>query len=120
MDRDAALEKIRKCLALSSSPNENEARTALLMARRLMAEYKIGSGEEIAEGQMPEQRMSSITYTTIRDNWVIDLLNLVDPDTAAAPSPPGSTGRRPAPHRSRDSPRIWTCAYPPSNLRSQR
>ena len=70
MDRDAALEKIRKCLALSSSPNENEARTALLMARRLMAEYKIGSGEEIAEGQMPEQRMSSITYTTIRDNWV--------------------------------------------------
>ena len=85
MDRDAALEKIRKCLALSYSPNENEARTALLMARRLMAEYKIGSGEEITEGQMPEQRMSSITYTTIRDNWVIDLLNLVGPRYCCRP-----------------------------------
>ena len=85
MDRDAALEKIRKCLALSSSPNENEARTALLMARRLMAEYKIGSGEEIDEGQVPEQRCSSITYTTIRDNWVIDLLNLVGPRYCCRP-----------------------------------
>ena len=57
MDREAALEKIRKCLALSESPNENEARTALLMARRLMAEYKIGSSAELSADQRPE-RMS--------------------------------------------------------------
>ncbi len=85
MDREAALEKIRKCLALSSSPNENEARTALLMARRLMAEYKIGSPEEISGGQVPEQRETSITFTTIRDNWVLDLLNLMGPRYCCRP-----------------------------------
>ena len=80
MDRDAALEKIRKCLALSKSPNENEARTALLMARRLMAEYKIGIGDEqLDEDQVPEQRETSVTFTTIRDNWVLDLLALMGP-----------------------------------------
>ena len=86
MDREAALEKIRKCLALSSSPNENEARTALLMARRLMAEYKIGSPEEeLTGGQIPEERVTSVTYTTIRDNWVIDLLNLMGPRYCCRP-----------------------------------
>lgn len=86
MDRDAALEKIKKCLALSASPNENEARTALLMARRLMAEYKIGSPEEeLSGGQVPEQRETSITFTTIRDNWVLDLLNLVGPRYCCRP-----------------------------------
>ncbi len=86
MDREAALEKIRKCLALSSSPNENEARTALLMARRLMAEYKIGSpDEELTGEQVPEQRETSITFTTVRDNWVLDLLNLMGPRYCCRP-----------------------------------
>lgn len=85
MDRDAAMEKIRKCLALSSSPNENEARTALLMARRLMAEYKIGSTEDISAEEEPEKRQTSITYTTIRDNWVIDLLNVMGPRFCCRP-----------------------------------
>lgn len=86
MDREAALEKIRKCLALSSSPNENEARTALLMARRLMAEYKIGSADgELDGGQVPEERHTSVTFTTIRDNWIIDLVNLMGPRFCCRP-----------------------------------
>jgi len=40
MNRDEAMDKIRKCLALSASPNENEAKAALLMARKLMAMKK--------------------------------------------------------------------------------
>lgn len=85
MDRDAAMEKIRKCLALSSSPNENEARTALLMARRLMAEYKIGSGEELDGEQVPEERTTAVTFTTIRDNWVIQLMSLMGPRFCCRP-----------------------------------
>ncbi|QNO18916.1 MULTISPECIES: DUF2786 domain-containing protein [Caproicibacterium] len=33
--------KITKLLALSTSPNENEAKAALLKARQLMAEHKL-------------------------------------------------------------------------------
>lgn len=35
-------DKIKKLLALAESPNENEAQAALLKARQLMAEHKIG------------------------------------------------------------------------------
>lgn len=38
-------EKIRKLLALAESPNEHEARAALLKARELMAEYKLTEAE---------------------------------------------------------------------------
>ena len=85
MDREAALEKIRKCLALSESPNENEARTALLMARRLMAEYKIGSGEELSGDQRPEERRTSVTFTTLRDSWVLSLMKLMGPRYCCRP-----------------------------------
>ena len=34
-------DKIAKLLALAESPNENEARAALLKARELMAEHKL-------------------------------------------------------------------------------
>ena len=85
MDREAALEKIRKCLALSESPNENEARTALLMARRLMAEYKIGSSAELSADQRPEERRTSITFTTLRDSWVLNLMKLIGPRYCCRP-----------------------------------
>ena len=38
-------ERIAKLLALADSPNEHEARAALLKARELMAEYKLWSEE---------------------------------------------------------------------------
>lgn len=38
-------DKIRKLLALAESPNENEAKTALLMARDLMAKHKLTEAE---------------------------------------------------------------------------
>ena len=34
-------ERIRKLLALAKSPEENEAKAALLKARRLIAEHKL-------------------------------------------------------------------------------
>ena len=44
MDKDYK-EKIRKLLALAESPNEHEARAALLKARQLMAEHKLTEAE---------------------------------------------------------------------------
>lgn len=36
-------DKIKKLLALAESPNENEAQAALLKARQLMAEHRLGN-----------------------------------------------------------------------------
>ena len=77
MDREEALDRIQKCLALSSSPNENEARTAMLMARRLMAKYMVEEGEVLESDGVPEERDSSVTCTTIRDPWALELGTLI-------------------------------------------
>ena len=45
MDKDYR-DKIRKLLALAESPNENEAKLALLKARQLMAEHKLTERED--------------------------------------------------------------------------
>lgn len=44
-NEDNYKEKIRKLLALAESPNEHEARAALLKARQLMAEHKLTEAE---------------------------------------------------------------------------
>ncbi|ENW79740.1 hypothetical protein F909_02843 [Acinetobacter sp. ANC 3929] len=41
MSREEAILKIKKCLALSKSSNENEAATALRMAQSLMKEFQV-------------------------------------------------------------------------------
>ena len=41
MTKEQAMEKIQKLLRLASSQNENEAQAAMLMAQKLMAQYKI-------------------------------------------------------------------------------
>ncbi len=41
MSREEAILKIKKCLALSKSSNENEAATALRMAQSLMREFQV-------------------------------------------------------------------------------
>ena len=45
MDKAAAIEKIKKCLALSKSSNPNEAATALRQAQKLMAQHDVGEIE---------------------------------------------------------------------------
>ena len=57
---DKIISKIKKLLALSKSPNPNEAASALKMAQELMAEYKIGQadagGIDIGEETAPTAR----------------------------------------------------------------
>ena len=38
-------DKIKKLLALATSPNENEAKAALLKAKKLMMDHKISEAE---------------------------------------------------------------------------
>ena len=49
MTNQEVIDKVKKLLALSESDNENEAKSALLMAQKLMAKYNINvetTGEE--------------------------------------------------------------------------
>lgn len=45
MDRAKALDRIRKCMALSKSPNEHEAAAALRQAQALMAKFNVEADE---------------------------------------------------------------------------
>lgn len=47
-NRDNILEKIRKCMAMSKSANENEAETALRQATKLMEIYQVSHAEMLA------------------------------------------------------------------------
>lgn len=67
-------DKIRKLLALAQSPNENEAKAALLKARELMAEHKLTEAElKEAEKQAVKDVRTDITCSKRRDPWIIDL-----------------------------------------------
>lgn len=48
MDREKAIQRIKKCLALSKSPNEHEAAAALRQAQKLMASHGV-SEEDVDE-----------------------------------------------------------------------
>lgn len=71
-------DRIAKLLALSASPNENEAKAALLKARKLMAEHKLTSAE-VLEGRDEQVRevKTLIDCTKNRDPWAIDLANAI-------------------------------------------
>jgi len=67
-------EKIKKLLALSESPNENEAKAALLKARQFMAEHKILE-YELNDTRKQEVRkvITDITFTTRKNPWMLNL-----------------------------------------------
>ena len=54
MDKSSALEKIKKCLALSRSANEHEAAQALKHAQALMAKYGL-TGWDVELAEVSEQ-----------------------------------------------------------------
>lgn len=54
MDKEKALDKIKKCLALSKSSNEHEAAQALKQAQALMEKYEVNA-VDIALSEVSEQ-----------------------------------------------------------------
>lgn len=71
-------EKIRKLLALAESNNEHEAKSALLKARRLMAQYKI---EEIDLADVKRREVKRIVteykYTKQGEWWIGAMANII-------------------------------------------
>jgi len=71
-------EKIRKLLALAESPNENEAKAALLKAKQLMAEHKISELDiKDVEKQEVKNILTDITCSKRRNPWVVELSAII-------------------------------------------
>lgn len=67
-------EKIRNLLALAESPNEHEAKAALLKARELMAKYKLTERDvQDAKKQDVKRVMTDITCSKRRNPWITEL-----------------------------------------------
>ena len=68
-------QKIRKLLSLAESPNENEARAALLKARQLMAEHNIRLRDLQDAGSRKVRRegVDGISFSKMINPWVADL-----------------------------------------------
>ena len=71
-------EKIRKLLALAESPNEHEARAALLKARQLMAEHKLSELDfQDLNHREVKKIQTGITASKRKNPWIIDLSNVI-------------------------------------------
>lgn len=71
-------EKINHLLALAASPNEHEARSALLKARKLMAKYKISECDiDNTKNQDVKRVVTDVTYSARRDPWTYLLAHVI-------------------------------------------
>lgn len=71
-------DKISKLLALAESPNENEAKMALLKARELMAQYKL-TPEEITreKSETVKREVLGIKCTKMTNDWIPTLSSII-------------------------------------------
>ena len=72
-------EKIAKLLALAESPNENEAKAALLKARELMVQHKLRPEECVAKKKEEVIRkvFDDIKCTTMTDFWIYKMAGAI-------------------------------------------
>lgn len=71
-------EKIKKLLALGASPNENEAKAALLKAKKLMAENKLSEADFAEKSKMVSVTVEDIKWTTDSGEiWKANLAKLI-------------------------------------------
>lgn len=70
--------KIAKCLSLANSPEQEEAKAALLMARKLMVKHKL-TMEEIKERETQEliKQLVNAHYTRMSDIWAGTLAKII-------------------------------------------
>lgn len=74
MTRDEALEKIKKCLALASSPEPHEAAAALRQAQKLMQQFGL-SETDVTLAEVSERSQKSHNIPLV--NWEALLVDLV-------------------------------------------
>lgn len=73
MEYEDVLRKIEACLALSKSSNEHEAKAALVMARKLMAMYKISEKELNVKKISIIDLKTDIYFTKRKTLWKLEL-----------------------------------------------
>lgn len=70
-------DRIRKLLALGKSPNEHEAKSAMLKAKELMAKYKLEEADFDEKAEL-QQIKTNISWTTDSGNiWMASLADLI-------------------------------------------
>lgn len=90
-------EKIQKLLALAQSPNENEARAALLKAKELMAANKLSEAdfEEVKDQGLVHVLCENVKWTSDSGNvWMADLCSILCENYCCAASWNHEKGRR--------------------------
>ena len=73
-------DKIKKLLALATSPNENEAKLALLKAKKLMMDHKVSEAEVqgLDEQELVHLQCDNIRWTTDSGEiWMVELVDLI-------------------------------------------
>lgn len=73
-------EKIEKLLALATSPNEHEAKAALLKAKELMAKNKLTEADfaDLEKQELKTFRCDDVSWTTDSGRvWMVDLAKLI-------------------------------------------
>ena len=75
MDKEKALDKIKKCLALSKSANEHEAAQALRQAQALMEKYEVNA-VDIALSRVSEQKADRKMAFKLAD-WQWGIANMI-------------------------------------------
>ena len=70
-------DKIKKLLSLAESPNENEARDAMLKAKELMAKHKLSDSDFKKEAKLIEQDCDVKWTTDSGDAWMTSLCKLI-------------------------------------------
>ncbi len=69
---------IAKLLALAGSPNENEARVALMKARAMMAKYKLREEDvQHTKNMKVIKELSGITCTKMTNSWAVELSSII-------------------------------------------
>lgn len=72
------MEKIKKLLALSESSNEHEAKSALMKAKKLMAEHKISQTDlEGLENKKVKTVVTQFTCSKRKDPWMVELSAII-------------------------------------------
>lgn len=76
MDREDALRRIKKCMALSKSANDNEASVALRQAQSLMRTYDV-TELDVAAADIAAEGVKSLTATRNSAGWEMRLARLL-------------------------------------------
>jgi hypothetical protein len=69
--------RIKKLLALGTSPNQNEANNAILKAKKLMVEYKLTERDIKTFDEKPVKIDSDLFYTNQKDHWMAGLADVI-------------------------------------------